>query len=171
MSRGVRTATLLGAVLVFVVGLLGGFSLLTQKADTTPTEDLCENRTVAKGGELTSNLVTVNVYNASNRSGLANRVTINLQRRNFLGGEIGNNPSTAKPKRVAILTTDRDDPRVQLVARQFGKQVVFAEPDVNLPDGVTVIVGDDFKGLAKKAPNAVKSDREITVCLPTVPLT
>ena len=49
---------------------------------------------------------------------------------------------------VTILTNDRDDPRVKLVAQQFDN-VEFTEPDIDVEDGVTVIVGDDYKDLVK----------------------
>lgn len=170
-----RTSTvLLVAALVFVVGLFVGFRLLTAKADTADAAPpTCTNRTIAEGDKLTSNLVKVNVYNASTRSGLANRLTINLQRKNFLGGTIGNSTSAAKPRNIAILTDDKDDPRVRLVAAQLKGEVAYEKPDIQVDGGVTVVVGDDYddKGaVKKKAPTTVKSDRPITVCVTTVEL-
>jgi hypothetical protein len=155
------------SVVLFGVGLFVGFKLLTASADTFDEAPTCEDRTVAEGEKLTSNLVTVNVYNASQRAGLANRVSINLQRRGFLSGTVANSTSEVKPGGVAILTDDRDDPRVKLVAEQF-RDVEFAEPDVNAPEGVTVIVGDDYKKLVDDAPRDVESDRAITACVPIV---
>lgn len=158
--------TIFATVIVFVLGLFVGFKLLTASADTLVEAPTCDSRTVAKGEKLTSNLVTVNVYNASQRSGLANRVSINLQRRGFLAGTIANSTSEIEPDVVAILTTDRKDPRVKLVAEQF-KDVEYHEPDITAPDGVTVIVGDGYKDLVK-AGTEVESDREITACVPIV---
>jgi hypothetical protein len=166
MNETHRGATVVVAIVLFVVGLFFGFKLLTANADTFDEAATCENRSVAKGDKLTSNLVTVNVYNASQRSGLANRVGINLQRRGFLTGSVANSTSEVKPDAVAILTDDRDDPRVKLVAQQF-EDVEYSEPDIKIADGVTVIVGDDYKELVK-APREIESDRAITVCVPTV---
>lgn len=166
MTRTHPGATIFVSVILFGVGLFVGFKLLTASADTFDEAPTCENRTVAEGEKLTSNLVTVNVYNASQRAGLANRVGINLQRRGFLAGTVANSASEVKPRGVAILTDDRDDPRVKLVAKQFDG-VKYVEPDINAPEGVTVIVGDDYKDLVK-APRDIKSDRSITVCVPTV---
>jgi LytR cell envelope-related transcriptional attenuator len=166
MTQTHRGVTIFVSVVLFGAGLFVGFRLLTAGADTFDEAPTCEDRTVAEGEKLTSNLVTVNVYNASQRSGLANRVGINLQRRGFLAGTVANSTSEVKPGAVAILTDDRDDPRVKLVAEQFG-DVEFAEPDINAPDGVTVIVGDDYKELVD-APRDIESDRSISVCVPTV---
>jgi LytR cell envelope-related transcriptional attenuator len=93
-------------------------------------------------------------------------VSINLQRRGFLSGVVGNSTSEVKPDAVAILTDDREDPRIKLVAEQF-EGVEYREPDIDVSDGVTVIVGDDYKDLVK-APRNIQSDRAITVCVPTV---
>jgi hypothetical protein len=170
MTGAFRALTLLGAVAIFLFGGVLGFRLLTSSADTADPAPTCTNRTVQKGGTLDSNAVKVNVFNASNRSGLANRVTINLQTNGFLGGTIGNNESAARPKRVAILTDDPSDPRVRLVARQFKDKVDYGKPDIEVSSGVIVIVGDDFSGLRKKSPTSTKTDRDIEVCVPIVPL-
>lgn len=126
------------------------------------------NRTVKDGERLDSNLVTVNVFNASTRSGLANRATINLQANGFLGGTIGNSTSSAKPSRVTILTADRKDPRVRLVAKQFKDKVKYAKPDVTVETGVIVIVGNKYSGLKSKTPTKITSDRTIRACVPIV---
>ena len=167
MTHTHRGSTIFMSIVILVVGVFVGIKLLTASADTFDAAPTCEDRTIDKGGKLTSNLVTVNVYNASQRAGLANRVAINLQRRGFLSGTVANSASEVKPGTAAILTSDRDDPRVKLVAEQFDG-VEFAEPDVNVPDGVTVIVGDDYQDLAKGAPRELESDRPVTVCVPTV---
>jgi hypothetical protein len=170
MSRTYQLLTLVVAAAIFAFGGVTGFRLLTSSADTADPAPTCTNKTVQEGEVLDSNLVKVNVFNASNRSGLANRVTINLQTNGFLGGTIDNNESATKPRRVAILTDDPEDPRVRLVAQQFKDEVAFRTPDISVDSGVTVIVGDDYSGLKSEAPTSIKSDREIKVCVPTVPL-
>jgi hypothetical protein len=162
-------AVMAAAVVVFLVGSIYGFKLLTADADTGDDGPTCESRTVAAGDDLTSNLVAVDVYNASQRAGLANRVSINLQRRGFLAGKVSNSTSKVEPKAAAILTADRRDPRVQLVAQQLGPKVQYAEPDMPTTDNVVVVVGDDYKGLAK-APTKVRAASAVTVCVPIVKL-
>ncbi|WP_311210771.1 MULTISPECIES: LytR C-terminal domain-containing protein [unclassified Aeromicrobium] len=168
-SSAAGPLVLLGSVVVLVAGLFVGFRLLTASAETIDAGPTCETRVVAADDEVTSNLITVDVYNASSRAGLANRVSINLQRRGFLAGQIGNSTSKVDADVAVVLTTDRDDPRVRLVAAQFGSKVQYAEPDIEVDgDSVTVIVGDDFKKLGKDV-RTTKNDRRFTVCLPTVP--
>lgn len=166
MNRTHQGSTILVAVVIFVAAAFVGFKLLTASADTFDEAPTCEDRSVAKGENVTSNLVTVNVFNASQRAGLANRVSINLQRRGFLGGTVANSTSEVKPDGVAILTDDREDPRVKLVADQFD-DVEFAEPDIRPAGGVTVIVGDGYAKLAD-GERVIESDRAITVCVPVV---
>ena len=165
-----RTATLVVAGLMLVFGLFAGVQMLSSGADTAAPAPTCTNRTVADGANLTSNLVTVNLFNASSRSGLANRVTINLQRRGFLGGSLGNSTSATKPRTVAILTDDRNDPLVKLVAAQFADKVTYAKPDLQVEQGVIVVVGDDYSGLKKKAPTSIKATRAVTACVPIIQL-
>lgn len=169
--KSVKSAlTLTVAVLVFVLGGVVGFRLLTSSADTATAAPTCRPSVVKKGQPLASNLVTVNVFNASNRSGLANRVLINLQANGFLGGQIANSTSRTKPQRVAILTKDRKDPRVRLVAKQFADKVSYAEPDITVEDGVVVIVGDDYTGLRDKTRTTIRSTEDLQVCEPIVAL-
>ena len=174
MTTVVRGLTLTVALAIFVVGGFTGFQLLTADAgDTETTTATCKNTVVPSGSELASNVVTVNVFNASTRSGLANRVVIDLQKNGFLGGTIGNSTSAAKPNRVAILTDDPDDPRVKLVAAQFKNDkndIEYAAPDVTVESGIIVIVGDNYRGLKDEATTTIKSDRDIKVCVPVVPL-
>ncbi len=163
--------TLALAVIVFFGGSLFGAKLLSAKADPVsgPT---CESRTVGVGDDVTTNLVTVDIYNSSQRSGLANRVSINLQRNGFLAGKIGNAqdvvPAGASVRKVAIITSDKNDPRVELVAEQFKQQVTFIAPNRDLGPGVTIVVGDGYSRLTPKSARKIKSDRTLEFCLPFV---
>lgn len=168
MNRLTSQLTLATAAVVFLGGTAYGVKLVTAPADTGPEGPTCEPRTVKAGEEVTPNLIKVNIFNASQRSGLANRVNINLQRKGFLGGNIGNNTGGIKTNTVTIVTSDKDSPQVQLVSKQFKDKVQFAAPKQTLSTGVTVVVGDDYKGLVKKASRAVKSDRKLEFCLPIV---
>lgn len=165
-----RTLTLIGSAVVFVIGLIAGFQMLLAKPPEPPAAPSCEPRTVKAGDKLTSNLVTVNVFNASKKSGLANRVNINLQRNGFLRGQIGNSSSAAKPSAVTILTNDRNDPRVKLVAAQFKNRVAYAVPDITVNEGVVIVVGDNFRDLKAKPPTSVVAETDVTTCVPVVEL-
>ncbi|MET0449982.1 MAG: LytR C-terminal domain-containing protein [Aeromicrobium sp.] len=169
MRRGARALTMVVAAAVFVVGTIVGVRLLTASTGEAAVAETCTSSVVASGSDLNSNVVTVNVFNASTRSGLANRVLINLQANGFLGGQIGNSTSAAKPRRVAILTDDKQDPRVKLVASQFRDKVEYAPADIQVEDGVIVIIGDDYRGLVKEPVTTIKTDRDIPVCVPVIP--
>jgi hypothetical protein len=170
MSRLRTQLTLAAAAILFFGGTAYGVKLVTAPTGKGPEGPTCEARTVKKGEAVTPNLVKVNVFNASQRSGLANRVNINLQRKGFLGGNIGNSTGGITTKTVTIVTTDKNNPKVRLVARQFKNKVHFAAPKETLSSGVTVVVGDDYNGLLKMSSRAVKSDRTLQFCLPIVPI-
>lgn len=149
------------AFVVFVAGLYGGWQLLTHP----PGEDVyqCTEQTVRAGDELPSSLVTVDVYNGGDTEGIAGRVSAALQARGFRPGAIANSPSSIEPAAVTILTTDRSDPRVQLVARQFAK-VEYRSPDIALGSGVTVLIGDDFTTLRPAGASSITATSDVTVC-------
>ena len=169
MRRFTRALTLVVAIAVFVTGSVVGFRLLTQGTDDVVQAETCTASVVTAGSELNSNVVTVNVFNASTRSGLANRALIDLQANGFLGGQIGNSTSATQPRRVAILTDDPEDPRVKLVAAQFRDKVEYAPADLQVEDGIVVVVGDDYRGLKKDIVTTITTDRDIPVCVPVIP--
>jgi hypothetical protein len=170
MRTWLRVLTLTVAVAVFVVGGISGFLLLTAGTDKPATaEPGCKNEVIAAGSPIDSNVVTVNVFNASARSGLANRAKLDLQKNGFRGGQIGNSQSVTKPRRVAILTNDPTDPRVALVAAQFKDKVEYAAPDISVDDGVIVVVGDNYRGVNPDATTSTTSTKDLTVCVPVTP--
>ena len=170
MNRLRAQLTLAAAAVVFLGSTAYGVKLVTAPADTTASGPTCDPRTVKAGEDVTPNLIKVNVFNASQRSGLANRVNIDLQRRGFLGGKIGNDTGGIATKRITIITSDPKSPQVKLVADQFKDKVRYAAPKSKLAGGVTLVVGDDYAGLGKKSARSVKSDRTLQFCLPLVPI-
>jgi hypothetical protein len=150
------------ALVVFVGGLYGGWRLLT---DPPGGDDVytCTSQTVRAGDRLPSSLVAVDVFNGGDTEGVAGRVSTALQARGFRPGAIANNPSSIKPAAVTILTADKSDPRVQLVARQFAK-VEYREPDIELGSAVTVLIGDDFTKLKPAGATSITATSDVTVC-------
>jgi hypothetical protein len=171
MRTGIRVLTLTVAVAIFLIGGVAGFRLLTAgTGDVVEALPTCKNEVITAGNPIDSNVITVNVFNASARSGLANRALIDLQANGFRGGQIGNSTSATKPARVAILSNTPDDPRVGLVAAQFKDKVEFAAPDVPVEDGIVVVVGDGYRGLKSNTSTSTTSPSDMTVCVPVVPL-
>lgn len=159
---------IVAAVVVFLGGALVGMKLLTQGAEVTSSAPTCEPRTVREGEELTPNLVRVNVYNASRIAGLADRVSRQLQQRNFLPGAIANNPTELGTDDVVVVADDPKDPRVQLVVAQFAGKVTVQPGEIPGTDGVSVLVGKNYDGrkLKGKTKDTVTVDRVITSCVP-----
>ncbi len=155
---------------MFLGGGIVGWNLLTAKADPV-AEPACTERRVETGEALTPNLVQVNVLNASGRAGLANRVSINLQRYGFLEGGIENSESKIPVDHVAIFTDDPEDPMVQLVAQQFQVAPQIVAPDVAIDSkGVTVVVGPSYTDLNPTPPTEIAATRPVDVCVPLAEL-
>lgn len=105
---------------------------------------------VAVGEVLRSSAVTVSVFNAGTRSGLASEVSQQLVTRGFRAGKVANAPDELSRVRFArILAPSRKDPAAQLVARQFGKNTLVQPTKDSLGPGVDVVVGDDYVGMVK----------------------
>jgi hypothetical protein len=110
----------------------------------------------AKGDVVTTGDVTVSVFNAGSRSGLADQTLSELAARGFQRGDVGNAPPELEIVQfVRVLTESEGDPTAQLVARQFGGNTVVQVGD-SLGPGVEVIVGDEFAGLVD-APSQIKA--------------
>lgn len=170
MKRMTNLLATLVAVGMFVGGGFVGWNLLTAKADAV-AEPTCTERRVEVGEALTPNLVQVNVLNASGRSGLANRVSINLQRYGFIEGGIENSESQIPVDHVAIFTDDPEDPMVQLVAQQFQVAPQIVAPDVPIEStGVTVVVGPSYTDLNPTPPTEIAATRALDVCVPLAEL-
>jgi hypothetical protein len=156
------TGWVLVAFVVFVGGIYGGWRLLTHPPGGDDVYE-CTPQTIQAGEQLPSSLVTVDVFNGGDTEGVAGRVSAALQARGFRLGAIANNPSSIKPAAVTILTTDKSDPRVQLVAQQFAK-VEYRESDVALGSGVTVLIGNGFTTLRPAGATSITATSDVTVC-------
>jgi hypothetical protein len=163
MTRSARRGGGL-VVLAFVVlvgGLVGGWWLFTSPIGGDAYE--CRPQTIRAGEKLPSSLVAVDVFNAGDTVGIAGRVSTVLQVRGFRPGAVANSPSSIKPAAVTILTTDKSDPRVQLVARQFA-EVEYRAPDIVLGSAVAVLIGDDFQKLKSPGTRSITATSDVTVC-------
>lgn len=162
--------TLVVLVGILVLGVLFGVKSLfaplpgDSKSSANPTP-ACTTKTVKQGQRIRSTQVQVSVFNGGSRAGLADDTMRMLKARGFTAGEVGNAPPDAKVKVVRILTTEKNDNAARLVARQFGHQVKVTLSTTDLGPGVDVIVGDDFKKLAK-AKRSITAQKSSSVCVP-----
>ena len=150
-SRRTRSAiTLVVLVAVLVAGAYLGwralFAPLPGSDEPAATGPQCRDG-VDAGDVLHTDDVTVSVYNAGSRSGLAGQTQDQLTARAFIPGDLGNAPPEYERVRfVRVLSPSRSDPAARLVALQFGANTVVEKAE-DLGPGVEVIVGDQFVGL------------------------
>lgn len=152
-DRRILTAlTLVVLLALLVTGALVGWRSLSAPVaggtDGTGAPEPCPS--VQPGDVVKAKDVTVSVYNAGTRAGLAARTRDELTARGFIAGDVGNAPGPLRQvERVRVLAPAKKDPAARLVARQFGKRTVVQVYDDDLGAGVDVVVGDDFQGLVK----------------------
>jgi hypothetical protein len=162
--RALTAVTLLVLLGLLVAGTWVGWRTLSAPvADDGSSEPRCRGD-VKSGDRLATSDVTVSVYNAGGRSGLAERTQEELTARDFIAGDIGNAPAGLGDVRlVRVLAASRQDPAALLVARQFGRDTFLQVSQRDLGPGVDVVVGDDYVGLVK-APRKITAQAEGSGC-------
>ena len=165
LTTAITLLVLLGILtLGLVVGMKTLFAPLPESKDAAAAPSpTCSTEQVKKGERLRSKQVVVSVYNAGTRSGLAGKTLHALARRGFKKGEVGNAPRRADPKFVQVWTTEKRDAAARLVALQFGRRTVVKVVKKDLSDGVDIILGNDFRGLAK-ADRSIRVNTRQQVC-------
>jgi LCP family protein required for cell wall assembly len=125
------------AVRTFVQGLLG--TKAPTSSESTPPGESGEKPTEAPAAD-----ITVNVRNATGRSGLADAVSTSLAEQGFVRGEVGN----ASPRADTVVRHAQGEEAVGTRVADALGSTATVEPDANLPGGtVTVLLGDDFSGV------------------------
>jgi hypothetical protein len=173
MGRREITTTITMLVLcgVLVLGAVWGWRSLfadlpaEEASAPRPSGPSCTTEEVDAGQRLRSSQVRVSVFNGGTRSGLADSTMAALRKRGFKVGTVGNAPSDANVRRVAVWSTEENDAEARLVAKQFGKKVRVTFADEDLGPGVDVIVGNNFKRLVK-ASKSIKVRSSQEVCVP-----
>lgn len=130
-------------------------------ADAKPQcEKVAEFR---KGDVIKSGDVVVNVYNAGTEAGAAGSTLDRLVNRGFKRGVAANAPAGVRTQTVVIITDDRKSPTVKLVSSQFKGKVRYV--DVEAPEpGVSIVIGDNFKGVDTSAKKKLKVKTDISSC-------
>jgi hypothetical protein len=168
--RALSAATLTVLVVLLAVGAVIGWKSLTapfngtQSSATTPTKKPSCDPRLTKGAPVRTSDVTVSVYNAGTRTGLAGQTQQQLVARGFIPGDVGNAPGNLGGVRfVRILAPSQTDPAARLVALQFGRHTFVQRSSQNLGPGVQVVVGDRFVGLVR-APRSIKAHASGSGC-------
>ena len=163
-SRHAITAvTLLVLVGVLLAGAyVGSRALFAPLPSDGAAASGCEEG-LRRGERVRPRDVTVSVYNAGTRSGLADRTQEQLVGRGFVAGEVDNAPEGAGVRLVRVLAPRRDDPAARLVALQFGRRTPVQVSRDDLGPGVEVLVGDRFRRLVE-APQVIRASRSGSGC-------
>jgi hypothetical protein len=109
--------------------------------------------------------VQVSVYNAGSREGLAGQTLEKVEEAGFKAGNSGNAPGTAQVRRAVVWTTTPNDPSAKLVALALGRGTRVEVTETDLGPGVDVLVGNQFKGLDKKAPQRIRLAKPVETCI------
>lgn len=164
MTQGAKTAiTLVVLAGLLVAGLAWGWSAATTPLPESAELDPCTQVGVAAGEKVYPDQVLVSVLNGGTRDGLASRTMQLLGDAGFATGEMGN-ASRSGVDTAAIWTDDPQGPAALLVASWLGKDTEIRSEETTAP-GIVVVVGDDFKDLAKGR-KQIKVTADATICSP-----
>ena len=128
---------------------------------TSDAEDLLPDE-LQPGDRVSAPKVTVSVFNASDRVGLAESTMSAFEDQGFGAGDVGNAPKDAVVHYAQIWTEDRHDPAVRLVASRLGPHASIVAKKHGGP-GVIVMVGPDFQTLVQ-GKQSTKVTEPVTVC-------
>ena len=156
-------ATLVVLGLVLVVAAVWGWGAFNEPFPKQRGAPVCVDREVTRGDEVTRRDVTVSVWNAGTRVGLASLTMDLLVDAGFHDGSEGNAPGKRKVERVAIWTDEPGNPAVKLVASHLGKVDVVKRAE--RAPGVLVVVGDRFDDISGGR-KAVTARGAASVCGP-----
>ena len=160
-----------GITLLVLVLVLGGMAVYGVKAALAPlpegssegpecSETEKEIKQFLRRGE-----VQVSVFNAGSRDGLASTTLEKIEEAGFKGGNAGNAPRTAEVRRAVVWTTTPNDTGAKLVALALGRGTQVEVTETDLGPGVDVLVGNKFRGLAKKAPQRLRLPQAVETCV------
>ena len=166
MSSAVRSASTLSVLaMALVAAAVWGWSAATEPLPAKVETPLCVATSVSKGEKVFPEQVTVSVYNAGTRDGLAGRVMQQLTDGGFAEGNSGN-VFGARVSKVEIWTAEPKSPAVRLVASRLGSAVRLVRKEAR-GVGVNVVVGDGFTDLVK-GKRSVVAGEDTEICSPPV---
>jgi hypothetical protein len=163
-ARSALTISVLG--LLLVVAAVWGWSAVSEPLPAKVDRPLCVQEDVPAGTKVFPEDVTVSVYNAGTREGLAGRTMQLLTDSGFAEGNSGNVTPDRPVRFAAIWTEDPTSPAVHLVASRLGPRADIERrkaPGV----GVVVVVGDAFDDVVEGR-RAVAAEKDSVICSPPV---
>lgn len=173
MNRSTGRHLTTGVTMLVLLGVLCGMAVWGWQHITAPVQgQVASAQHTCSPAETTTirfvrpQDVEVSVFNAGDRSGLAGRTMMQLERRGFKPGQVANAPSRMHVRRAVVHTTKRHDPAARLVARHLGRRVRVVVARRKSGPGINVFVGNHFRRLARHAPRRVRLPKPITQCVP-----
>jgi hypothetical protein len=168
--RHLRTAvTLLLLVGVMVAAAYFGWQRIAGDADNDPVAEPCAPSTQASvpaPGD-----IEINVYNATNRNGLASQVADQMRERGFVVAEIANDPLDKDVTGTAEIRGNAAQQGAAALLTTTVPSAVFV-PDDREVATLDVVLGDAFEALAAPdapAPQPTQPAEECTVPPATTP--
>lgn len=165
LKAGNRSAmTLVILAVVFLGSVAWAWSSVTEpfpeKVDPAP----CTDTLISAGDELAPPQVMVTVLNAGGANGLAGQTMGRLVEFGFAEGDTGNAPDDSGSIAAQVWASDPGDPAAILLASYLGKDVEIVDQPSGYP-GVTIVVGERFKGV-RKGRATVTAQVDSYVCTP-----
>jgi hypothetical protein len=145
--KSLATLAVLGGLLL--AAGVWGWSAVTEPFPDKADPPICVDRPYGEGDKLVRREVTVSVWNAGSRNGLAGLTMELLIDAGFGEGREANAPRGTKVARAQIWTDlGAKHPAVRLVRSHFKPKPKVVGSDGDAP-GVLVVVGDRFQELTK----------------------
>ena len=165
MNVHVKTLLTLAVLAVLVVlGVTWGWAALTTPLPHRAATKTCYPTRLQPGDRVSAPKVTVSVFNASTRVGLAERTMSAFEDQGFGAGAVGNAPKGTIVHFAQIWTSDRKNPAVQLVASRLGPHAGIVNKKHAGP-GVVVMVGPQFHDLVQGR-QSTKVRTATSICSP-----
>ena len=168
LTARLRTAITLAALAALMLfGITWGWAQVSKPFPGKVDAAICVDTAYKAGQQLFVQDVTVNVFNASDREGLATRTLAELTDAGFAAGLTDNAPKgTSLSAPAEIWVKDLDDPAAKLLRPRVGKVPVVEHTD-NSDAGITLVVGDGFEDL-RQGPDSVVLAKDAVTCSPPV---
>jgi LytR cell envelope-related transcriptional attenuator len=165
MNAHVKTLLTMAVLAVLLVlGVTWGWASLTKPLPHKAASKTCYPTKLQPGDRVSPPKVTVSVYNASTRVGLAERTLSAFEDQGFGPGSVGNAPKGTLVHYAQIWTTHRNNPAVLLVASRLGPHAGIVAKKHRGP-GVVVMVGRQFGHLVEGR-QSTKVTAPVTICSP-----
>jgi hypothetical protein len=156
--------TLAALAVLLLVGVAWGWASLSMPFPHRAATLTCYPTELPPGDRFSAPKVTVSVFNASDRVGLAERTMSAFEDQGFGAGDVGNAPKKVVVHYAQIWAQDRHDPAVQLVSSRLGPHASIVSKK-HAGAGVVVMVGPQFTRLVE-GKQSTKVTRPTTICSP-----